>query len=278
MISKIKPRKTIGLALGSGGFRGFAHIGVIKVLEKHKIPIDYLSGSSIGAWVAAYYALNKEIDRFERKLLDKPLDNLPMFFDLSLIGGFIAGGKLTTYLEENLHHHTFSAVKIPLEIVTTDLKSGQAFVFKKGELALAARASMSVPLIFKPVPYHDKLLVDGGLSNPVPGDLTRKMGADIVIGVNLYHKNEFIDRKFTIPNVMLRSTRIGLYNLAKIDVQAAEVIISPDASPIIKVQGLKKYFTKEAANRLIKIGEQAAEEAIPKIKKLLALEAEGKTE
>jgi len=269
MKTKIKSRKTIGLALGSGVYRGFAHIGVLKVLEKHNIPVDYLSGSSIGAWVAAYYALTKDIKRFEHETLSRPLDSLPMFFELSLTGGFINGSKLTTYLEKSLYHRNFSAAKIPLRIVATDLTSGQPFIFKTGNLALATRASMSVPLIFKPVPHQGKLLVDGGLSSPVPCDLVRKMGADIVIGVNLYHKNEFVERKFTMPNIMLRSTRIAMYNLAQIDVRAADIIISPDTSPIIKVQGLGKYFTKEVADRLIKIGEQAAEKAIPAIKKLL---------
>lgn len=270
MKQKIKSRKTIGLALGSGGLRGFAHIGVLKVLEKHNIPIDYLSGSSIGAWVAAYYALTRDIKRFERETLSRPLDSLPMFLEFSLAGGFITGSKLTAFLEKNLHHHNFSAVKIPLEIVSTDLVSGQPFIFKTGSLALAARASMSVPLIFKPVPHHGKLLVDGGLSSPVPGNLVRDLGADIVIGVNLYHKNEFVERKFTMPNIMLRSTRIAMYNLAQIDMRAADIVISPDTSPVIKVQGLGKYLTKEAADRLIKIGEKAAEKAIPAIKRLLA--------
>jgi NTE family protein len=270
MVNKKKNRKTIGLALGSGGLRGFAHIGVLKVLEKHKIPIDYLSGASVGSWVAAYYALTKDIKRFEREILSHPLDSLPMFFELSLTGGFINGSKLTTFLEKSLRHHGFSATKIPLEIVTTDLISGQPFIFKTGSLALATRASMSVPLVFKPVSYHNKLLVDGGLSNPVPCNLVRGLGADIVIGINLYHKNEFVERKFTMPNIMLRSTRIVMYNLAQVDVRAADVIISPDTSPVIKVQGLGKYFTKEVADRLIKIGEQAAEKAIPAIKKLLA--------
>jgi hypothetical protein len=96
------------------------------------------------------------------------------------------------------------------------------------------------------------------------------MGADIVIGVNLYHKNEFVDRKFTMPKVILRSTRIVLHNLAKSDIKQADIVIEPDTSVIVKQQGLKKYFTKEAVAEIIRIGEQATDKIIPKIKELLA--------
>jgi len=265
----MKKRKTIGLALGSGAFRGFAHIGVIKSLEKHKIPIDYLSGSSIGAWVAAYYATFKNISKLEKVLTSNPKENLPMFFDLSWTGGFIGGQKFMAFLEKNLHHHNFSALSIPLKIVATDLVTGKPFVFETGDVAQAVRASTSVPLVFKPVKYQNKLLIDGGLSNPVPGDLLREMGADIVIGVNLYHKNEFIEKKFTMPKVVLRSTRIVLHNLAKVAIKSADVVIEPDASKYARENGFSKYFTKEIAEAIIKIGERATDKAIPQIKALL---------
>lgn len=262
-------RKTIGLALGSGVYRGFAHIGVINVLEKNGIPIDYLSGASIGALVAAYYAAGG-MERLTSALLDKPWDNLPLFSDFSLTGGFIGGRKLWYYLEDKLPQNRFSALKTPLQIVATDLISGQPFIFKSGNLAEAVRASISVPLVFKPVPYKDKLLVDGGLSNPVPVNLVRNMGADIVIGVNLYNKNEFVNRKFTMPNIALRTMRIALHNLSKIDGRGADVVIEPDTSSVIINGGLSKYFTKEVAAKLIAIGEAAAEKALPEIKRLLA--------
>ncbi len=265
----MKKRKTIGLALGSGAFRGFAHIGVIRSLEKHNIPIDYLSGASIGAWVAAYYAAHKDISKLEKDLTTNPKENLPLLFDLSWTGGFIGGQKFMSFLEKNLQHHQFSALKIPLKIVATDLITGQSFIFESGDVARAVRASTSVPLVFKPVKYKDKLLVDGGLSNPVPGDLLKKMGADIVIGVNLYNKHEFIGKKFTMPNVILRSTRIVLHNLGKVAVKHADIIIEPDTSKYVREGNLTKYFTKEIANAMIKIGERATDKVIPQIKALL---------
>lgn len=270
MKTKIKNRKTVGLALGSGAFRGLAHIGVLKSLIKHNIPIDYLSGASIGALVAAHYAVNRDIKKLENDIAAHSIENLPMFFDFSLTGGFIGGHKINGVLEKSLKHHNFSDLPVPLKIVATDLVSGQPYVFDSGDVARAVRASISVPLVFKPVPYKGRLCVDGGLSNPIPCNLVRGMGADIIIGVNLYHQNEFVDRKFTMSKVVLRSLRIVLHNLAKADIKGANIAICPDASSIMKKQGLGKYFTTGAAAELIKIGEQATDGLIPKIKKLLA--------
>lgn len=265
----MKKNKTIGLALGSGAFRGFAHIGVIRSLVKHNVPIDYISGASIGAWVGAYYAIHRNIENLKNDLTSNPKQNFSSMFDLSWTGGFIGGEKFSSFLEKNLSHHNFSNLKIPLQIVATDLISGEPYVFKNGDVARAVRASTSVPLVFKPVAYKNKLFVDGGLSNPVPCDLVRDMGADIIIAVNLYHKNEFVEKKFTMPNVVLRSTRIVMHNLAKIGVKEADIIIDPDTSYYIKKGNLTKYFTKEIAEAMIKIGEKATDKMIPKIKELL---------
>lgn len=265
----MKKNKTVGLALGSGAFRGFAHIGVIRSLEKHNIPINYISGASIGAWVGAYYAIHNNIERLKNDLTANPKQNITAMFDLSWTGGFIGGEKFSAFLERNLSHHNFSALKIPLQIVATDLISGEPYVFKSGDVARAVRASTSVPLVFKPVAYKNRLFVDGGLSNPVPCDLVKKMGADIVIGVNLYNKNEFVDRKFNMPNVVLRSTRIVMHNLAKLGVEDADIVIDPDTSYYVKQGKIMKYFTKEIAEAMIKIGEKATDKMIPKIKALL---------
>ncbi len=270
MQKQVVGRKTIGLALGSGAFRGFAHIGVIKSLVKHGIPIDYLSGASIGAWIAAYYAAHADVKKMQAELAERPLENLPMFLDFSLTGGFIGGSKVNAVLKKSLNHYTFASLKIPLRIVATDLISGLPYIFETGDVARAVQASVAVPLVFKPVSHAGKLCVDGGLSNPVPCNLVKNMGADIVIGVNLYHQNEFVNRKFTMPKVILRSTRIVLHNLAKADIRGADIIIEPDTSMLVKDQGLQSYFSKAVTDELIRIGEKATDKAIPKIKKLLA--------
>lgn len=265
----MKFKKTVGLALGSGAYRGFAHIGVIRSLEKNNIPIDYLSGASIGAWAAAYYALSKDISTLEKDLIDNQKENLSLLFDFGWTAGLISGEKFVSYLTKKLQGCQFSDLKIPLKIVTTDLISGRPFVFSSGEVATAVRASCSVPLVFKALKYEDKLLVDGGLSNPVPSDLVREMGADIVIGVNLYNKNEFQKQKYKDSNIVVRGTMIILASLAEATMFKADIVIEPDTSSLVKESNLSKYFSKEVADKLIRIGEDATDRVIPEIKKLL---------
>jgi NTE family protein len=262
--------KKVGLVLGSGGYRGFAHIGVIKVLEKHGIKISYLSGSSAGAWAAAHYALYQDVKQLAQDLVVNPTVSIPVFFDFSRRGGFINGQKFISRINQTLHKHNFSDTKIPVKLAATDLITGQPYIFEAGELAKAVCASSSVPLVFKPVSYKGHLLVDGALSNPVPVNVVREMGAQLVIAVNLYNRNEFVKKKFTMAKVVLRSTRIVMYNLAQNDIKGADVVINIDASPFNFDSGLKKYFAKTVAEELIKIGERATERMIPEIKKLLA--------
>lgn len=265
----MKKNKTVGLALGSGGFRGFAHIGVIRSLEKNGIPINFISGSSIGAWVGAYYSLFKDINKLEEDLTSNRRENMLILFDLSWGGGLVNGQKFSAFLEKNLKNKNFSDTKIPLKILATDIASGVPHVFDSGPVAQAVRASTSLPLIFKPVNFRNKVLVDGGLSNPVPGDLVKEMGADIIISVNLYHKNEFIKQKFSTAQVVMRSGRIGLHNLAQMAIKNADIVITPDISSYTEKNGLEQYFTKKIADDIIKIGEKAADKLIPQIKDLL---------
>ncbi len=266
LAKKMKKRK-IGLALGSGGFRGLAHIGVLKVLEENDLRPDYLTGSSIGALIAAYYAIYGSASKIEEKLNEWPVDNLYKFLDLSWQGGFIAGRKFSKFLDKEFANFDFNKTFIPLKVVATDLASGSPFVFSKGLLTSAIRASISVPLMFKPFEYNDKFFVDGGLSNPVPVELLKDMGADLALGVNLYHKNEFVKRKFNMKNVALRSARIVMYNLAQADIPKADFMISPDTSEIIVNPSLSKY-NLETVKKLIKIGEDATRKALPEIKKI----------
>jgi NTE family protein len=264
----MEKKKTIGLALGSGGFRGFAHIGVIRSLEKHGIPIDYLSGASVGAWVAASYAIFKDSDKLEKDLTAKPRENWSMLFDLTT-EGIINGQKFSTFLKNNLENKKFSDVKIPLKIVATDLITGSAHIFEEGDIAQAVRASTSVPLVFKPMPFNDELLVDGGLCGPVPCDVAKKMGADIVIGVNLYSKNEFVKKKLNVANIVSRSGNIGMYYLAQASIKEADVAIEMDISKYTEQSSLAQYFTKEIGDEIIKIGEETTDKFIPQIKALL---------
>lgn len=261
--------KTIGLALGSGAYRGFAHIGVIRSLEKNNIPIDYLSGSSIGAWVAAYYAVFKDTIILERSLIDNQKENFSLLLDFRGRRGLINGQKFVSYLEKKLNYANFFNLKIPLQIVATDLASGVPYIFKNGSLASAVRASTAVPVVFQAWEQDGKFLVDGGLSNPVPTDLVRDMGADIVIAVSLYNENEFAAPPTSLTGTVVRSTLIVLHNLSRAGAAAADIVVAPDTSHWQKASSLSKYFTKAAADGMIAAGEAAMDRMIPDLKKLL---------
>jgi NTE family protein len=259
-------KQNIGLALGSGGARGLAHIGIIKVLLKNNIPIDYISGSSIGALVGAYLAVFGEVDSLEELLYKNGKELLPLFFDFSLQNGFMGG--VTFFLEKVFGDKKFSETKTPLFIITTDLISGKPVIFSSGEIVPAIRGSISVPIVFKPFNYQNQVLVDGGLSDPVPVEILKHNGAKKVIAVNLYHKNEFEKEKFTLSKIAMRSTRIALYNLSKISVKHADIVLKPDTSMYLNKLKKIDFIKKENIKKMIEIGENEAIYNLPEIKKL----------
>lgn len=262
-------RKKIGLALGSGAFRGFSLIGVIRVLKENNIPIDYISGVSIGSLIGAYYALHGDLDVLEKEIIGHPRSALPSILDLGLKGGLVSGKKFEFFVERILGSKEFTDTTIPILVSATDLNSGQPYVFGEGKLSKAVRASCSVPMIFEPMKIKNRRLVDGGLSDPVPVDILKKAGADIVIAVNLYHKNEFIDKRFTFTKVALRSTRIAMYHLAQASIKNADVVVAPDLSLFVQTNKFKRYFEKEVAEAMIKIGAKEMKKHIEEIKSKL---------
>ena len=211
------PRPKIGLVLSGGGARGLAHVGVLKELEAARIPIDYVAGTSMGSIVGGLYASGMTPAELERRILAMEWDS--MFADrpprdqlslrrkeddlrlsIPLEFGMRDGGLRapraavgSSGLETMLKRLTegvpgdvkFDRMPIPFRAVATDLVSGEAVVFEHGELAAVMRASMSVPAAFAPVEIGGRLLVDGGLVDNLPVDVVRRMGADIVIAVNI---------------------------------------------------------------------------------------------
>ncbi len=264
-----KKKKKIGLALGSGGFRGFAHIGVIKVLQKENIPIDYIAGTSIGSLVGAYLSLYGEVDSLLDKIKSLGKRNIFQFIDKSAISGLLSQHKIAKHLDPIFAKDTFTETKIPLQIMATNLRNGKLKIFDRGSLKLAVQASCAVPLIFNPVKRNKELLVDGALCEPLAIEPLRQMGADKVISVNLYHKNEFTDKRFNLAHTALRSVRILLYNYSQIKAKEAEIDINPDISKQVIKAGLKTVFSKQLALEAIKIGERAAEKNLRAIKKIL---------
>lgn len=176
----------IGLALASGGARGSAHVGVLKVLERKGIPIYAIAGSSIGAMVGGAYAAGVPVERIEREWLDTDLPKvMRSFLPTFPRAGLSSGSELRKYLRALLGDARIEELSIPFAAVACDIDTGEAVVLRRGPLADAMRASASIPGIFHPVRWEGRLLVDGGLIEPLPVRVCRELGADLVIGVDI---------------------------------------------------------------------------------------------
>lgn len=249
-----KPK--VALALGSGGARGFAHIGVIKVLEEEGIPIDLISGSSMGGLIGALYAsgiktahLYKIATAFRRKYyLDFTVPKM----------GFISGDKVKELIRIFTKGQNIEDLPLPLAIVTTDLEKGEKVVFTKGSVSEAVRASISIPGIFVPEKIEGRLLVDGGVVDRVPISVAKDMGADIVIAVDVSHYKANVDIA-SIFDVIMQSIDIMQDELVRFAELNADVMIKPKAD-----QYSGRAFTN--ISEIIEIGEQAARAHIPEIK------------
>ncbi|MCK4589648.1 MAG: patatin-like phospholipase family protein [Nanoarchaeota archaeon] len=261
-----KKRPKIGVALGSGGARGLAHIGILKILQENKVPIDYMVGVSIGAIVGAYYALNLEIKTLEEKALQLTKKDLLKLVDLtSPKRALIAGNKIKNFINKLIENKSFSDTKIPLKIIAADLCSGKEIIITKGKLADAIMASISIPGIFPPIEMNDKLLVDDGVVNPTPLDVVKKMGADVIIGVDLTMKHPIKLKNPSIVETLIQSFEIIRTQAAKFNVNKVQkaVVISPNFSG--KLDSYRFYETQ----RFIEEGERVARESLPKIKTLI---------
>jgi len=177
-------RPRIGLVLGSGSARGWAHIGVIKALQEHGIHADVVCGSSIGALVGAAYA-SGNLTQLEQWVRTLSFWDVVKLLDVRLEGGLIEGEALMTSLSEQLQGVTIESLDIPFTAIATDLNSGREVWLQKGDLTRAIRASIALPGLFSPAKIEQQWLVDGGVTNPVPISAARAMGADYIIAVNL---------------------------------------------------------------------------------------------
>ena len=186
-----KPR--IGLALGSGSARGWAHIGVIRALEKAGVRPDIVCGTSIGALVGAAYAMG-ELDRLERFVLGLRIPEVLGFMDVSLSGGVLKGDRLMEHFHHGVADRPIESMRMPFAAVATSLRTGAEVWLRRGSTLDAVRASIALPGLFAPVRWRGSLLVDGGLVNPVPVSLARAMDADVVIAVDL--GSDVLGRRF----------------------------------------------------------------------------------
>jgi len=262
----VKPK--IGLALGSGGARGLAHIGVIKVLEKNNIPIDFIAGSSIGAMVGGFYAAGLSIREIEEIALSTDWRKVfSVLSDPSLKKGLIGGEKVKAFIESYIDGKSFADCRIPFVTVATDLKTGEIVILSKDKMAQAIRASISIPLVFKPVEIDGRVLADGGLSVPVPVEIARNMGADIVIAVNL--DRHYCDEKWSPGwyDIANDSLNILRHHLALLNTASADMVIEIDAG--------KSYWYQFVNGRdKILAGEEAVERQLPQLRELINQKSE----
>ncbi|MBP2654973.1 MAG: Patatin-like phospholipase [Firmicutes bacterium] len=249
----------IGLALGSGGLRGLAHIGVLRVLERERIPVYCIAGCSIGSLIGALFAVGMDSDTMEK--LAKNLKRRHWLDFIIPQMGLVAGERTLEMLRILTKCRNFEELSMPFAAVATDLKLGKEVVICEGSVAEAVRGSISVPGIFVPYQMGDKLLVDGAVLNPTPVDVARKMGADIVIAVDLLPDGAVASAS-NIFDVIIQSIDIMERELIKKRLHFCDVLIKPDVGHISP-----SVFT--AVDECIALGEAAAEEVLPKICNLI---------
>lgn len=261
-----KPAK-IALVLGAGASKGFAHIGVIKVLENNKIPVHMVVGTSAGSFVGSFYAYGFNAYQLQKIALEiKKTDIVDLIFPDN---GFIQGIKLETYVNKMLNNTVMEKLKIPFYAVATDIQTGEEIVFGKGNTGTAVRASCSIPGVFTPVKIGNKFYVDGGVVSPVAVDAAKKLGADVVIAVDISSDNQSPPPQTTIET-LLQSVNIMYSKLSISQLAKADVVIKP------KVGHISSYdFDKR--HEAIMEGEKAALDALPKINEIISkLKNEGR--
>jgi NTE family protein len=253
-----KPR--IGLALGGGAAKGFAHIGVIKMLEASGIHPDAVSGTSAGSVVGVLYAGG--MDGFQLQEQAFALDEGKIRDVRFFSGGLVQGQKLQDYVNELLRQKPIEKLRIPFAAVATELENGSRAVFIRGNAGQAVRASSSIPGVFEPVDINGKHFVDGGVVSPVPVDAARQLGADIVIAVDISARPDGSNPDSMVGIVGQSITIMGR-KLAEQELARADIVIRPKVGQI----GPTDFDQKNVA---ILEGERAALAAIPAIRAKIA--------
>lgn len=261
-----KPAR-IAIVLGAGASKGFAHIGVLKVLESNKIPLHMIIGTSAGSFVGSLYAYG--FNAFELQKLSFAIERDDII-DLTIPdNGFIKGERLEGYMNRIMENKPMEKLRIPFYAVATDIQSGREVVFGSGNTGTAVRASCSIPGIFRPANISGRMYVDGGVVSPVAVEAARRLGADIVIAVDISSDVEASSPTGTIETI-LQAINIMHSKLAAIQLSKADVVIKPKVGYIGSADFSKRH---EATLE----GEKAAIEVLPKIQEIVnRLKQEGR--
>ncbi|MFZ4481982.1 MAG: patatin-like phospholipase family protein [Rhodoferax sp.] len=229
----VVPRKPprIGLALGGGAARGFAHIGVIQVLEQAGIRPALVVGTSAGSLVAAFYASGKngaQLQRIAETMEEATFADwtLPVFSR-----GMLRGDALARYVSAQVHGALIESMPLPLGIVATDLNSGQGVLFRRGDTATAVRASSAVPALFQPVRIGGREYVDGGLVAPVPVQYARQMGAELIIAVDISSAPEGNSASDTL-DILMQTFSIMGKSINSFELRLADVVVRPSLAGV----------------------------------------------
>ena len=255
-------RKKVGLAFSGGAARGFAHLGVIKVLREHDIPIDFIAGTSAGSFAGGALASGaniEEIIEMSRKI---------SWFKMSGFSfspkGFLSNASLGAFVKENFPVSRFEDLPIPFAAVACDLETGKEVILKdSGDLAEAIRASCAIPGVFAPIEHDGKLLIDGGVVANVPTKAVRKLGAEVVIAVDvLASGSSYWGKPNTLLGIFFQSAMMLLRTASKAHHYRADVVIIPQLAHL-RPDEIGKM------DEFIKAGEEAALEKIDEIKSLI---------
>ncbi len=254
------PEPKVALVLGGGAARGFAHIGVIRVLEQERIPIDLVVGTSVGSLIGALYASQRDSFELEWTAFQLSQDDL---FDFRIMNtimgmGYAKGERLEAWLSAKLERPNIEQLELPFAAVATDLNWGYKVVLDRGPVVRAVHASSAIPGIFEPVTHQGKLLVDGGVVDNIPIDVAREKGADLVVAVDISEEIGNTNIK-NVLDVMMQSTSIMFaQNVAHLR-GGADVLVEPKVGAVGMLDFGKKKLCMQA-------GIEAARKAVPKIR------------
>lgn len=273
-------RPRLGLALSGGGARGLAHIGVLKVLEQAGITADLVVGTSMGGVIAAAYASGMTVAEIEREALEssRPRRLVRLIDPAPSTGGLIGGQRIQEYFERLVGRRTFADMRLPLAMVAVDLNTRREVVLREGPVAEALRATTAVPGVFAPLEKDGMRLVDGGVLNNLPVDVARKMGAEVVIAVDISPTREseysrWFDSRRWVPKGLLATLQVLEETISTLMIAAQEhklrefppdILIRPDLPREVTV-----FTGFERAAELIAIGEEAARHHLEEIQALL---------
>lgn len=251
----------VALALGGGGARGLAHVGVLQVLEHAGVPIDLIVGTSAGSIVRALYADHPDAQALRELLTNVRRKDFVDFSLLHILNGPITGDALTKFLQSNMQASDFSDLKIPFVAVATDLEQGVVCPLDSGPIAPAVHASVALPPYFHSVSLGGRTLVDGGVTAPLPVSVAKSYQPEVVIAVSVSGSLSREVPKNALKEVA-RSYSITLAVLGKLDEREANLVITPDVSAA-------KTFKVSNSEELFNAGVKAATESLPRLKQVL---------